>query len=213
MADEEWQVAGGRRKRNGGGTTRPGRPPGIHAAAVAPIKPAMPPTERQVARCCAQLDDAAAELAAAPFWAHLTQQLQDALPSHCSVPHLTHMVIYGLGSLEQPGATHIRYQLAAAKLLAALLPLAAAAEAFDPVFTDLDRAALAHCGIQARDGAKLWRGRRGRGGSVIAGGPGPHSSVLTRNQAPRCAHPSTRMPTIIIPARHVLMPATCRSSN
>lgn len=93
------------------------------------------------------LDSAAADLAAAPFWEHLQQQL-GRLPRQCAVSCLRHMVIYGLGSLEQPGAVHIRYQLAAAKLLAALLPLAAPAEAFDPVFTALDHAALAHCSIQ-----------------------------------------------------------------
>ncbi len=93
------------------------------------------------------LDSAAADLAVAQVWAHLQQQL-GSLPPHCAAAGLRHMVIYGLGSLEQPGAVHIRYQLAAAKLLAALLPLAAPAEAFDPVFTALDHAVLAHCSIK-----------------------------------------------------------------
>jgi hypothetical protein len=105
------------------------------------------PTEVQVQRCCAAVDAAARELAQAAFWQHLLAQLQQ-LPHHCALVGLKHMVVYGLGSLEQPGALHIRYQLAAAQLLAALLPQAAAVEAFDPVFTPLDRAALAHCGIQ-----------------------------------------------------------------
>lgn len=110
-------------------------------------RPSQPPSERQIARACSTLDAAAADLAAAPVWAHLQQQL-GSLPPHCAVHCLRHMVIYGLGSLEQPGAVHIRYQLAAARLLAALLPLAAPAEAFDPVFTALDHAVLAHCSIQ-----------------------------------------------------------------
>lgn len=96
-------------------------------------------------RCCAAVDAAVAELARATFWQHLLAQLQQ-LPPHCALGRLQHMVLYGLGSLEQPGALHIRYQLAAARLLAALLP--PGSEAFDPVFTPLDRAALAHCGIQ-----------------------------------------------------------------
>jgi hypothetical protein len=95
------------------------------------------------------VDDAAREIAATPFWQRLTSLLEQLLP-HCAVSKLQHMVMYGLGSLEQPGAVHIRYQLAAAQLLAAMLPLAAAAEAYDPVFTALDRAALLHCGIEVR---------------------------------------------------------------
>ena len=107
-----------------------------------------PPSERQVQQRCAAVDAAAHEVAAAPLWRHLSQQL-GALPPHCALPAIRRMVMYGLGSLEQPGAVHIRYQLAAATLLAAALPAAAAPPvAFDPVFTDLDRAVLAHFGIQ-----------------------------------------------------------------
>jgi hypothetical protein len=60
------------------------------------------------------------------------------------------MVMYGLGSLEQPGAVHIRYQLALAGLLSAAAAAATAAEAFDPVFTPVDRAVLSARGIQVR---------------------------------------------------------------
>lgn len=109
-----------------------------------------PPTERQVQQRCAAVDAAAREVAAAPLWRHLSQQL-GALPPHCALPAVRHMVMYGLGSLEQPGAVHIRYQLALATLLAAALPPAAAPPvAFDPVFTPLDRAVLAHFRIEVR---------------------------------------------------------------
>lgn len=91
------------------------------------------------------------------------------------------MVIWGLGSLESP-LVHIRYQLALAQLLQALLAAAddageagggghaadaggaaagtiAAAqcpvEAYDPVFSALDRAVLAACGIQVGRFARL----------------------------------------------------------
>lgn len=100
------------------------------------------------------MDAAAREVAASPLWRHLSQQL-GALPPRCALPAIRHMVVYGLGSLEQPGAVHIRYQLALATLLAAALPPAAAPPvAFDPVFTQLDRAVLAHFRIEV--GACQW---------------------------------------------------------
>ncbi|KAL4425368.1 hypothetical protein ABPG75_009384 [Micractinium tetrahymenae] len=129
---------------------------GARGVPTAPQRPSQPPTERQIAGACSTLDVAAAELAAAPFWAHLQQQL-GSLPPQCAASCLQRMVIYGLGSLEQPGAVHIRYQLAAARLLAALLPLAAPAIAFDPVFSALDKVVLAHCSIQV-----IPRNERGR---------------------------------------------------
>lgn len=110
-------------------------------------------------RSCALVDDAARELAAAPFWRHLAAQLE-RLPPHCAGAKLQSMVVYGLGSLEQPGAVHIRYQLAAARLLAAALPLAAAAQAFDPVFTALDRATLAHCSMEVGAWEQILAGGR-----------------------------------------------------
>lgn len=58
------------------------------------------------------------------------------------------LVVYGLGSLEQPGAQHIRHQAALATLLLALLGPGASAEAFDPVFSPLDRAVLQALCIQ-----------------------------------------------------------------
>ena len=105
----------------------------------------QPPTERQLQRWCDTVAAAATELAASPFWERLSQQLVQ-LPAHCGTRQMGGMVMYGLGSLEQPGAVHIRYQLA----LAGLLSPAAAAEAFDPVFTPLDRAVLSRRGIQVR---------------------------------------------------------------
>lgn len=125
---------------------------GPHHGVAAPVidyaSRSRPPTERQVQQRCAAVDAAAREVAAAPLWRHVSQQL-GALPSHCSLPAIRHMVVYGLGSLEQPGAVHIRYQLALATLLAAALPPAAAPPvAFDPVFTQLDREVLAHFHIE-----------------------------------------------------------------
>ncbi|KAL4854511.1 Protein ROOT INITIATION DEFECTIVE 3 [Chlorella vulgaris] len=149
MDAEGWQVASASGRRSGKakrGVDESGHNRALLASAAS-HNATQPPTKRQVQRSCALVDDAAREIAATPFWQRLTSLLEQLLP-HCAVSKLQHMVMYGLGSLEQPGAVHIRYQLAAAQLLAAMLPLAAAAEAYDPVFTALDRAALLHCGIE-----------------------------------------------------------------
>ena len=160
-----------------------------HAPGAAPqqLRPqAGPPSEAQVGQRCGAVAAAATETAAAPVWAHLQAALA-ALPPHVAPPRLRRLVVYGLGSLEQPGTAHIRYQLAAAQLLAAALPaLAAPAEAFDPVFTALDRAVLARLGLQARrcGGGRLgllgssraaqgWHARRRRAATGPANRPRP----------------------------------------
>lgn len=127
-----------------------GPPHASHAALQLPTMISKPPTERQVQQRCAAVAAAAGEVAEAPFWPALSQQL-GALPPHCAPAALKRMVVYGLGSLEQPGAAHIRYQLALATLLVGLLPsLAAPPEAFDPVFSLLDHAVLEKLNVQAR---------------------------------------------------------------
>ena len=64
------------------------------------------------------------------------------------LPRIKSMVMYGLGSLEQPGGAHIRCQLALAVRLAAMLPgLEGRPEAYDPVFSGLDSQALASLGF------------------------------------------------------------------
>jgi hypothetical protein len=97
---------------------------------------------------------AAAEVEASAFYGGLTSALAAALlPPGTGTPlvaSIRKLVIYGLGSLEEPvcAAAHIKCQLALATLLAAALPgLDAKPEAFDPVFTSLDRALLPLCGI------------------------------------------------------------------
>jgi hypothetical protein len=64
---------------------------------------------------------------------------------------VSRMVVWGLGSLDS-SLVHIRYQLALAQLLRALLGLEGlgerAVEAYDPVFSALDRAVLGECDIQ-----------------------------------------------------------------
>jgi hypothetical protein len=83
------------------------------------------------------------------FYARLKAQLEAAeIPAAPPAPRpllatIERLVVYGLGSLEQPGAVHIRYQAALAVLLAELLPaLTDPPEAFDPVFSPLDAAVL-----------------------------------------------------------------------
>ncbi|PRW33905.1 ROOT INITIATION DEFECTIVE 3 [Chlorella sorokiniana] len=150
-AEDEWRVANGsrrHRKAERGGASASGPRHGVVAPAASRSSSSQPPSERQVQQRSATVDAAAHEVAAAPLWRHLSQQL-GMLPPHCALPAIRRMVIYGLGSLEQPGAVHIRYQLALATLLAAALPAAAAPPvAFDPVFTQLDRTVLAHFGIE-----------------------------------------------------------------
>ena len=131
-------------------TSRAGPRQAVGAAAIHVLSTSAP-TELQVQRWCGLVDAAAAELAAAPVWRHL-QHCLGQLPQHCAAGRLRHLVVYGLGSLEQPGAVHIRFQLAAATLLAAALRphLASTPLAFDPVFTPLDVAVLARCGFEVR---------------------------------------------------------------
>ena len=135
------------------------------------------------------VEEAEREVASAPFYRPLPRLLAppgaDGAPSPPPPLLLRQLVVYGLGSLEQAGGVHIRYQLALARLLAAALrqgvereaapdpaqqqqqqeeqqeqeerqpppPLLLPPVAYDPVFTPLDRAVLARCGIAvaARD--------------------------------------------------------------
>ena len=65
--------------------------------------------------------------------------------------YIAQMVMWGLGSLDS-SLVHIRYQLGLALLLKDLLevglPATGGLEAYDPVFTALDRAVLSEYGIQ-----------------------------------------------------------------
>lgn len=63
---------------------------------------------------------------------------------------LNHMVMYGLGSLQQPKDVHIRYQLGLAILLARLISegLEDCPLAYDPVSTELDKAVLEKFGFR-----------------------------------------------------------------
>ena len=99
----------------------------------------------------AHIDDAVRELQASLFYQRLTASLAAAVllsPAAPLLPSLRHLVIYGLGSLEQPGAVHILYQAALASLLPGLLPaLSSPPEAYDPVFGPLDAAVLPLLGL------------------------------------------------------------------
>eukprot|EP00887_Chlorella_sp_A99_P003450 scaffold7.g3450.t1 len=80
------------------------------------------------------------------------------------LPAVRCLVVYGLGSLEQPGGAHIRCQAALALRLARLLPaLPARPEAYDPVFTGVDQEVLPALGFEvlARD----------EGGARVAAAP------------------------------------------
>ena len=79
------------------------------------------------------------------MYSQLLKTLQISLP----LPSIQELIIYGLGTLEQPGAVHIRYQLALACQLVTLLPnLTDPPQSFDPVYGPHDQAVLPLLGIE-----------------------------------------------------------------
>ncbi len=125
-----------------------------HPAPVAPPPPpaaaAPPPSAERVARAAARVAAAAAELDASPFLAGVKLALTGAglLGNDAGAPRA--LVVFGLGSLEAPGAV-VLHQAALTLLLAAAFAasLSSRPEAFDPVATPLDRAVLEHLGVAA----------------------------------------------------------------
>jgi hypothetical protein len=114
-----------------------------------------PPTQAKVARLLHLIEQAKQELLSSVFFEGLRHQLRAAAFDNSArtddgslVESTRRLVVYGLGSLEQPGALHIRYQVALACLLSTLLPnLDERPQTFDPVFTPLDKAVLKACGF------------------------------------------------------------------
>ena len=131
------------------------------------------PTDKSIARHKEAVEDARCDLKNSQFYSRLI----DTLTSTTSTPPLgttttttttpssrlltesiTSFVMYGLGSLDQPGAVHIRYQLAlACQLIPLFTNLSSSPEAFDPAFTPHDHAVLPLLGIsvlQRNEGGK-----------------------------------------------------------
>jgi len=108
-----------------------------------------PPSDAAIQRRTSSIEGSVRDIARSNFYTRLKDALAAAtLPFGAMLPGIKCLVVYGLGSLEQPGAVHIRYQVALASLLAGLLPaLTSPPEAYDPVFTPLDEAVLPRCGL------------------------------------------------------------------
>ncbi|KAG7673094.1 hypothetical protein Ndes2526B_g05337 [Nannochloris sp. 'desiccata'] len=152
--DGGWEVAKKGKRRKGGnanGLTRPS----LNSAPNMSIEP----TEKSTARHIEAVEDARRELLCSKFYSTFLATLSTArLPARIETTSTTdpsllvsaikNLVIYGLGSLDQLGGVHIRYQLALACQLSSLLSnLIARPEAFDPVFSLHDHLILPLCGI------------------------------------------------------------------
>lgn len=114
----------------------------------------MEPTEKSIARHKEAIADAQRELLSSKFYSNFLATLSTAtLPTQEEEPTslisaVKELVIYGLGSLDQLGGIHIRYQLALACQLSTLFSnLSAPPSAFDPVFSPRDHAILPLLGI------------------------------------------------------------------
>jgi hypothetical protein len=119
------------------------------------------PTEKSIARHIEAIEDARRDLVTSTFYSSFLATLATAtLPTQSLetgtsteslellLPAIKSLVIYGLGSIEQLGGVHIRYQVALACQLSTLFSnLIAPPEAFDPVFSPHDHAVLPLLGI------------------------------------------------------------------
>lgn len=117
------------------------------------------PTEKSTAHHIEAVEDARRELLSSTFYSTFLATLTTArLPTKIEttptndplslISAIKNLVIYGLGSLDQLGGVHIRYQLALACQLSTLLSnLISRPEAFDPVFSLHDHLILPFFGI------------------------------------------------------------------
>lgn len=99
--------------------------------------------ERRVHAVLSLIEDTVQEISRSNYYNRLKARMQDLefKPSYCPKSLCT----LGLGSLEQPGGVHIRYQLGLAVALIRDFPYLQEADrpwAFDPVWTEVDRIAL-----------------------------------------------------------------------
>lgn len=111
-----------------------------------------PPTNKRISECVKIVQESIHELCKSDFYAGLTATLAGLTGPAQSTPVLEEiraLVVYGLGSLEQPGAVHIRYQLALACRLAELLQdhVKVRPQAYDPAFRALDLHVLPALGV------------------------------------------------------------------
>lgn len=111
------------------------------------------PTEQHISQCISLVQTATDELRRSAYWNHVSETLQQQCPDIARRA----VIVWGLGSLEQPGAYTIRCQLALALLL--IENQHTSVEMYDPVFTPLDKAVLCRvcdCVIpEHSDGARI----------------------------------------------------------
>eukprot|EP00890_Picochlorum_soloecismus_P005099 jgi/Picsp_1/5590/NSC_02949-R1_sensitivity to red light reduced protein len=143
------------------------------------------PSQKEISRCESLVLESVEEIRRSSYYARLVNSIWSTLNpeeqtdvvatvkrqdqgrgANCeareskSIVTLNHMVMYGLGSLEQPKGVHIRYQLGLAILLARVISegLEDCPWAYDPVSTELDKVVLEKLGFRVMD--KNEQGRR-----------------------------------------------------
>lgn len=96
------------------------------------------PTGKEISRCISLVELARDEIKISQIFEQIRGLLSD-------VGDVSAMALWGLGSLEQLGGIHIRYQLALGVLLKGLITEqnhGSTFETYDPVYTALDKAVL-----------------------------------------------------------------------
>jgi len=104
----------------------------------------LAPTEKVVAHYTDLVDSAISDVQESTYYRKNLQVLRDYLVN------VDGMYVWGLGSLEQPGAVHIRYQVAMAVLLHRMYALARS-ETYDPVYSQVDRIVHESYGFHVAD--------------------------------------------------------------
>ncbi|KAI8102064.1 hypothetical protein M9434_007123 [Picochlorum sp. BPE23] len=106
------------------------------------------PSERVIAHYTGLVESAISEVQDSMYFKSTLQALRDHMVNMDG--HMQRMYVWGLGSVEQPGAVHIRYQVAMAVLLHRTYS-PECSETYDPVYSRVDRLVHESYGFHVAD--------------------------------------------------------------
>lgn len=106
------------------------------------------PSDRVIAHYTGLVESAISEVQDSMYFKSTIQALRDHMVSMDG--HMQRMYVWGLGSVEQPGAVHIRYQVAMAVLLHRTFS-PECSETYDPVYSRVDRLVHESYGFHVAD--------------------------------------------------------------